>query len=115
MKDFNGLLKKGELLLVLGRPGSGCSTLLKSICGELHGLDLDKESTIHYNGKVLSALSIIYRADQNLLGIPQSRMVKEFKGEVVYNQEVRAHPLSVRSMNILLTKYVSRSIAISPT
>ncbi|KAJ5111144.1 hypothetical protein N7532_001679 [Penicillium argentinense] len=73
LKDFNGLLKKGELLLVLGRPGAGCSTLLKSLCGELHGLDLDKESTIHYNG------------------IPQSRMVKEFKGEVVYNQEVDRH------------------------
>lgn len=50
LKDFNGLLKKGELLLVLGRPGSGCSTMLKSITGELHGLELDKESTIHYNG-----------------------------------------------------------------
>lgn len=73
LKDFNGLLKKGELLLVLGRPGSGCSTMLKSICGELHGLELDKESTIHYNG------------------IPQSRMIKEYKGEVVYNQEVDRH------------------------
>ncbi|KAL2815809.1 ABC-2 type transporter-domain-containing protein [Aspergillus cavernicola] len=73
LKDFNGLLKSGELLLVLGRPGAGCSTLLKSMTGELHGLDLDKESVIHYNG------------------IPQSRMMKEFKGELVYNQEVDRH------------------------
>lgn len=51
LKDFNGLLKSGELLLVLGRPGAGCSTLLKSMTGELHGLDLDKDSSIHYNGK----------------------------------------------------------------
>ena len=51
LKDFNGLLKKSELLLVLGRPGAGCSTFLKALCGELHGLDLDKESVIHYNGK----------------------------------------------------------------
>ncbi|KAJ5372413.1 hypothetical protein N7517_004419 [Penicillium concentricum] len=51
LKDFNGLLKSGELLLVLGRPGAGCSTLLKSMTGELHGLDMDKESVIHYNGK----------------------------------------------------------------
>ncbi|CAG8910041.1 unnamed protein product [Penicillium egyptiacum] len=73
LKDFNGLLKSGELLLVLGRPGAGCSTLLKSMTGELHGLNLDKESVIHYNG------------------IPQSRMIKEFKGELVYNQEVDRH------------------------
>ena len=51
LKNFNGLLKSGELLLVLGRPGAGCSTLLKSMTGELHGLDLDKESVIHYNGR----------------------------------------------------------------
>lgn len=49
LKDFKGLLKKSELLLVLGRPGA--STFLKALCGELHGLDLDKESVIHYNGK----------------------------------------------------------------
>lgn len=51
LKDFNGLLKKSELLLVLGRPGAGCSTFLKALCGELHGLDLDRESVIHYNGE----------------------------------------------------------------
>ncbi|KAF2087078.1 ATP-binding cassette transporter ABC1 [Saccharata proteae CBS 121410] len=73
LHDFNGLMKSGELLIVLGRPGSGCSTLLKSMCGELHGLDLDEKSTIHYNG------------------IPQKKMLKEFKGEVVYNQEVDKH------------------------
>ncbi|KAJ5780775.1 hypothetical protein N7457_005935 [Penicillium paradoxum] len=73
LKDFTGLLKSGELLLVLGRPGAGCSTLLKSMTGELHGLQKGEESVIHYNG------------------IPQSRMMKEFKGELVYNQEVDRH------------------------
>jgi ABC-type multidrug transport system fused ATPase/permease subunit len=71
LHGFNGLLKSGELLAVLGRPGSGCSTFLKSICGELHGLTLGKKTTIHYNGA------------------SQARMSKEFKGEVIYNQEVR--------------------------
>ena len=50
LHDFDGVLKSGELLLVLGRPGSGCTTFLKSLCGELHGLQLGKESTVHYNG-----------------------------------------------------------------
>jgi ATP-binding cassette subfamily G (WHITE) protein 2 (PDR) len=68
--DFNGVIKSGELLIVLGRPGSGCSTFLKSLCGEMHGLDVHSSTVVHYNG------------------IPQKQMLKEFKGEVVYNQEV---------------------------
>jgi ATP-binding cassette subfamily G (WHITE) protein 2 (PDR) len=70
LSNFDGVVKSGELLIVLGRPGSGCSTLLKTMCGELHGLDTDEKSIIHYNG------------------IPQKRMMKEFKGEAIYNQEV---------------------------
>jgi ATP-binding cassette subfamily G (WHITE) protein 2 (PDR) len=69
LRNFDGVLKSGELLIVLGRPGSGCSTLLKSLTGQLHGLTLDEKSVIHYNG------------------IPQEKMIKQFKGEIVYNQE----------------------------
>ena len=50
LRNFEGVLKTGEMLVVLGRPGSGCSTFLKSITGELQGLDMDKQSIIHYNG-----------------------------------------------------------------
>lgn len=71
LRNFDGVVRNGELLIVLGRPGSGCSTLLKTMCGELHGLEMDKSSVIHYNG------------------IPQKQMTKEFKGEAIYNQEVR--------------------------
>ena len=52
LNEFNGCLKSGEMLVVLGRPGSGCSTLLKTLMGELHGLDMKEQSTIHYNGTV---------------------------------------------------------------
>jgi ATP-binding cassette subfamily G (WHITE) protein 2 (PDR) len=51
LNKFDGVVKTGELLVVLGRPGSGCSTLLKTLTGELQGLNLDKDSVIHYNGK----------------------------------------------------------------
>lgn len=51
LRNFDGVLKTGELLIVLGRPGSGCSTFLKSLCGELTGLSLKKGSVIHYNGE----------------------------------------------------------------
>lgn len=69
LHSFDGIIKAGELCVVLGRPGSGCSTLLKALTGELHGLEIDGD-TIHYNG------------------IEQHKVIKEFKGETVYNQEV---------------------------
>ena len=53
LKSFDGVMKSGELLLVLGRPGSGCSTFLKTIAGELDGLMIDKGSVIHYNGIII--------------------------------------------------------------
>lgn len=73
LQNFDGLLRSGELLLVLGRPGSGCSTLLKTLTGELHGLKLRKSSEIEYNG------------------ISMEKMHSEFKGEVLYNQENDRH------------------------
>jgi ABC-type polysaccharide/polyol phosphate transport system ATPase subunit len=53
LNEFDGCLKSGEMLVVLGRPGSGCSTLLKTLMGELRGLDMKEQSEIHYNGKIL--------------------------------------------------------------
>ena len=73
LRDFDVLMKSGEMLIVLGRPGSGCSTLLKTMTGEMHGLQVDEQSVVHYNG------------------ITQQQMMKEFKGEVGYNQEVDKH------------------------
>ncbi|KKK23081.1 hypothetical protein P175DRAFT_0555133 [Aspergillus ochraceoroseus IBT 24754] len=73
LNSFDGLVKGGELLLVLGRPGSGCSTFLKTICGHLGGLALEPESDIQYEG----------------VGLEQ--MVKNFRGEVAYNQEIDTH------------------------
>jgi ATP-binding cassette subfamily G (WHITE) protein 2 (SNQ2) len=31
LSDFYGLVPEGETMLVLGRPGSGCSTLLRAL------------------------------------------------------------------------------------
>lgn len=50
LHKFDGVLKSGELLIVLGRPGSGCSTFLKTLCGELTGINVDDGSVVHYNG-----------------------------------------------------------------
>eukprot|EP01114_Cavostelium_apophysatum_P010052 TRINITY_DN2344_c0_g1_i2.p1 TRINITY_DN2344_c0_g1~~TRINITY_DN2344_c0_g1_i2.p1 ORF type:complete len:923 (+),score=187.48 TRINITY_DN2344_c0_g1_i2:174-2942(+) len=34
LHDLNGFCRDGEMLLVIGRPGAGCSTLLRTIAGE---------------------------------------------------------------------------------
>jgi ATP-binding cassette subfamily G (WHITE) protein 2 (PDR) len=51
LKGFDGLVRSGEMLLVLGRPGSGCSTLLKTLAGETRGLHVDENAKIEYGGK----------------------------------------------------------------
>ena len=51
LRSFDGLVSSHEMLLVLGRPGSGCTTLLKSLAGHTHGLHVDKSSSINYQGK----------------------------------------------------------------
>lgn len=37
LKDFRGVTKPGEMVLVLGRPGSGCTTFLKVIANQRFG------------------------------------------------------------------------------
>ncbi|KAF5656559.1 putative ABC1 transport [Fusarium heterosporum] len=73
LQDFDGLVESGELLLVLGRPGSGVSTLLKTIAGHTHGLHLDQASEFNYQG------------------VPWDLMHKNFRGEVVYQAETDIH------------------------
>jgi ABC-type hemin transport system ATPase subunit len=58
LNSFDGVVKSGEMLVVLGRPGSGCSTLLKTLMGEHAGLDVKKQSVIHYNGMFFESYSI---------------------------------------------------------
>ncbi|KAK9456593.1 ABC-2 type transporter-domain-containing protein [Dipodascopsis uninucleata] len=72
IEDFNGLVCKGEMLLVLGRPGSGCSTLLKCCAGEIDQL------------KGISG-EVTYD------GVDQRTMKKRFKGDIIYNAELDIH------------------------
>lgn len=50
LREFDGLVKSGEMLVVLGKPGSGCSTLLKTIAGEMSGISMSEESVMNYQG-----------------------------------------------------------------
>ena len=70
--DFNGTVREGEMMLVLGRPGAGCSTFLKAIAND-RGAFAGVSGEVSYGG--LSA------EDQN----------KHFRGEVNYNPEDDQH------------------------
>lgn len=54
LRNFDGVVKKGEMLVVLGPPGSGCSTLLKTIAGETNGIYIDDSSYFNYQGMLPS-------------------------------------------------------------
>lgn len=73
LQDFEGVLQSGEMLCVLGPPGSGCSTLLKTMAGETHGLHVDPQSYVNYQG------------------ITPKQMGTQFRGEAIYTAEVDSH------------------------
>ena len=50
LHELDGVIQSGEMLLVLGNPGSGCTTLLKTLSGQTHDLHIDDSSTINYQG-----------------------------------------------------------------
>lgn len=74
LRNVDALVHPGEMLVVLGPPGSGCSTFLKSIAGETHGLYLnDDEYYMNYSG------------------ISAKQMHSQFRGEVTLTAETDVH------------------------
>ncbi|KAK7450717.1 hypothetical protein CaCOL14_007078 [Colletotrichum acutatum] len=72
ISHFDGCVRPGELLLVLGRPGSGCSTFLKAFCNQRAGFQA-VEGEVTYGGA------------------PAEEMSKRFRGEIIYNPEDDLH------------------------
>lgn len=68
---LEGFVESGEMLVVLGPPGSGCSTFLKTITGQTHGLEVD--------------------ADLNYNGLSAAEMNSCYRGEAIYTAEVDVH------------------------
>jgi ATP-binding cassette, subfamily G (WHITE), member 2, PDR len=73
IRNFDGLVRKGEMLVVLGPPGAGCSTFLKTISGEHSGIYIDDKSYFNYKG------------------ITAKEMHRHHKGEAIYTAEIDAH------------------------
>ena len=72
LNNFDGCVRPGELLLVLGRPGSGCTTFLKAFTNQRSGFEA-VEGDVTYGGT------------------DAKRMAKDFRGEVIYNPEDDLH------------------------
>ena len=50
LHSFEAIVSGGEMTLVLGRPGSGCTTLLKTLTGDTYGLCMDPDAMLSYQG-----------------------------------------------------------------
>lgn len=63
LENSNGCVKPGEMLLVLGRPGSGCTTLLsvlannrrgyKEVTGDVHYGNMSADEAKQYRGQII--------------------------------------------------------------
>lgn len=63
LKSMDGIMKPGEVTVVLGRPGSGCSTLLKTIASHTYGFKVGAESQITYDGLTPKDIENHHRGD----------------------------------------------------
>lgn len=72
LSHFDGCVRPGEMLLVLGRPGAGCSTFLKTFCNQREGFEA-VEGDVTYGGT------------------DAKTMKKNFRGEIIYNPEDDLH------------------------
>ena len=81
IQNFTGVVRDGEMMLVLGRPGSGCSTFLKAIAN-------DRDTFVSVDGEVSYG------------GIPAEEQRKHFRGEVNYMPEDDRH---MATLNVIQT------------
>ena len=82
LSDFTGSVRPGEMLLVLGRPGSGCSTFLKVLANQRFGYE-SIDGDVTYGG-----------TDAKIMG-------KHYRGEVLYNPEDDLHYATLSVKNTL--------------
>ncbi|KAF4122564.1 ABC-type branched-chain amino acid transport system, ATPase component [Geosmithia morbida] len=73
LRDFDGLVRPGEMLVALGPPGAGCTTFLKTLSGETNGIYVDEKSYLNYEG------------------ITPQEMHTHHRGEAIYTAEVDVH------------------------
>ncbi|KAI9037656.1 uncharacterized protein KD926_000142 [Aspergillus affinis] len=89
VEDISGVLFPGETMLVLGRPGSGCSTVLKALANE-HDPFVDVQGKISYGN------------------ISPLEMSRRFRSETVYVSEDDIHFPTLSTRNTMSFGYKLR-------
>ncbi len=90
LNDFTGCVRPGEMLLVLGRPGSGCSTFLKVLANQRFGYE-SIEGDVTYGGT------------------DSKTMAKHYRGEVLYNPEDDLHYATLKVRDTLKFALTTRT------
>ncbi|GAB1523182.1 hypothetical protein RhiTH_006313 [Rhizoctonia solani] len=75
LTGFTGTVKSGEMLLVLGSPGSGCSTFLKVLANQRQGYH-EVLGDVSYDGMRPEHLAKHYRGGKFLSSRPLERLLK---------------------------------------
>ncbi|KAJ5885523.1 hypothetical protein N7495_010033 [Penicillium taxi] len=98
LRDLDGLVRPGEMLLVLGRPGSGCTTFLKTMAGYVNGVEVvEKEAGgIQYDGTPFREMHKRYWGDtiylaENDMHLPELTLQET----LAFAAEMRPHTQSV--------------------
>ncbi|KAK4637309.1 ABC multidrug transporter atrF [Fulvia fulva] len=79
--DFSGCIRPGEMLLVLGRPASGCSSFLKVLGNQRSGFE-SIDGDVTYGGT------------------DAETMLKQYRGEVLYNPEDDLHYATLSDVGV---------------
>ncbi|KAF9877262.1 ABC-2 type transporter [Colletotrichum karsti] len=73
LHGLEGVVNDGEMLCVLGPPGSGCSTFLRTMAGDTYGTQVSEKALLNYRG------------------VSADEMKRYFKGDAIYTAEEDVH------------------------
>ncbi|KAJ4413752.1 Multidrug resistance protein [Gnomoniopsis sp. IMI 355080] len=63
LQHLEGRVDDGEMLCVLGPPGSGCSTFLRTIAGDTHGTQVAANAYLNFRGVSADEMRRYFRGD----------------------------------------------------
>ncbi|KAL4971206.1 ABC drug exporter AbcA [Aspergillus desertorum] len=88
LQQFDGIIRPGEMCVVLGPPGSGCSTFLKTISGDRDGIYVNRNSYFNYQG------------------ISDKEMHTAHRGDAIYTAEIDVHfPMLTVGETLMFASY----------
>lgn len=102
LNGFEGSVKPGEMLLVLGRPGSGCSTFLKVLANERKGYKYIF-GDVSYDGISPTIMNNRYRGD--IAYVPEDDI--HFPSLTVRQTLVRSYFMMIHQVDWIFSQAIS--------